>query len=102
MNALNRPGQDTPPWNPGNPLVNVGPAAALLDSGLLDCPDGVQRLMLIIKHPYGEVAVGLDWNDAEAWIANLADTHSRQSRLARGNGGPMPGQGTLPFPGGPR
>jgi hypothetical protein len=80
------------PWNLLNPLVALSPT--MLETGLLRCPDGVERMIVTVKHPAGECTVMLGWADAELWLATLAETHARQSRVTAA--AQIPGQAELP------
>jgi hypothetical protein len=89
------------PWNPANRLLVI-PGPAQLNTGLLRGKDGVHRIVAVIYHPMGELTVGLDWDDAERWIADLTTQHARQSRFttAPAPAAELPGQLGLPGIGG--
>lgn len=80
------------PWNQLNPLIGTGPA--ILETGLLRCPDGVERLVATVKHRMGELTLMLDWNDADTWLNTLAETHAQQSQITTANA--IPGEQPLP------
>jgi hypothetical protein len=86
--------QPLPPIDPGNPLLDGGPAR--LTTSVVETADG-QRLALTIRTASTTLTVFLNQDGARTWAANITGTAGRMSAagliVAPGNGLPVKGPG---------